>query len=598
MEQSDHNREGCGNAAAVSTEFAQLQKEYRNMEQNRRAYTEESQNIIRRQQAAIQKLKNDEESLKAELSLENRHECSMQGEGPSSWLAVLQDQGDQFTQKLAIESRNLEELNKAIKVMRSKILQQRKQMGGVNAAKENQKMTQKQIRILENRLDKALVKFNESLARNKALREEIDGLRRERVVFDNIYRKMEKELSEKKKQIAEIIETSNQAYEARDQSQMEIAVIEQQNAKEKAEFEDQMEEFGRQIESDRKKKDHLLREQNKEIIAPRGEMTLEEEVRLKKRVAKGVWSLAKDKANSAAAEMKVQSFEEAFNKIKIATGISDVDTLVTTFIQNEEQNFSLFNFVNEQNNELEKLEEQIQQLKEEEIKYTQESGDDTTQHKQLLHELASRLQQTESAAEKYEKRYQEALKTVAALKLGIQSIFVKTECDASALADLLSDTQVTEANIMQFLGIIEQRTNEILQMWAAYLQRNGESKLDGNIDDHADGMPINPGSPFHSPPISPGVNSVVGPLSGTSPRNHHPVVSILGNGPTIPMGQDSVQINPPNLADYSSDEASDDEEDQTYRPLTHHELKIKTIKTIHKKSSSTAKDQKISAKRR
>ena len=51
---------------------------------------------------------------------------------------------------------------------------------------------QKQIRQLENRLEKALVKFNEAIAHNKELREEIDGLRRERVVFDSIYKKLEK----------------------------------------------------------------------------------------------------------------------------------------------------------------------------------------------------------------------------------------------------------------------------------------------------------------------------------------------------------------------------------------------------------------------
>lgn len=45
----------------------------------------------------------------------------------------------------------------------------------------------------------ALVKFNESLAFNKNLRERIDTLRRERVVFDSIYKKLERELHEKKK---------------------------------------------------------------------------------------------------------------------------------------------------------------------------------------------------------------------------------------------------------------------------------------------------------------------------------------------------------------------------------------------------------------
>lgn len=43
------------------------------------------------------------------------------------------------------------------------------------------------------------MKFNESLAFNKNLRERIDTLRRERVVFDSIYKKLERELHEKKK---------------------------------------------------------------------------------------------------------------------------------------------------------------------------------------------------------------------------------------------------------------------------------------------------------------------------------------------------------------------------------------------------------------
>ena len=74
--------------------------------------------------------------------------------------------------------------------LKQKVLQQRKSMGGVNASKENYNMIQKQIRILENRLDKSLVKFNEAIAHNKTLRDNIDDLRRERVVFENIYHVM------------------------------------------------------------------------------------------------------------------------------------------------------------------------------------------------------------------------------------------------------------------------------------------------------------------------------------------------------------------------------------------------------------------------
>lgn len=93
---------------------------------------------------------------------------------------------------------------------------QKKSLGGVNAGLESQSSLSRQIKILENRLDKANQKFNEAISLNTRLRQEIDSLRRERVVFDQLYKKMERELTRKKNHMAEIIETANAAYEQRD----------------------------------------------------------------------------------------------------------------------------------------------------------------------------------------------------------------------------------------------------------------------------------------------------------------------------------------------------------------------------------------------
>ena len=90
----------------------------------------------------------------------------------------------------------------------------------------------------------------QSLASNRKLREQIDDLRRERVVFDNIYKKLEKELHEKKRQMANVIELSNMTYEQRDNCQMEITAIDQANRKEQEDFEEQMIELGRMLEQD------------------------------------------------------------------------------------------------------------------------------------------------------------------------------------------------------------------------------------------------------------------------------------------------------------------------------------------------------------
>ena len=51
---------------------------------------------------------------------------------------------------------------------------------------------QKQIRVMENRLDKSLVRFNSALATNGQLRTMIDHLRQERSVFEGIYKKLQR----------------------------------------------------------------------------------------------------------------------------------------------------------------------------------------------------------------------------------------------------------------------------------------------------------------------------------------------------------------------------------------------------------------------
>jgi hypothetical protein len=88
-------------------------------------------------------------------------------------------------------------------------------MGGLNASAQVQERYEKHIRILENRLDKANQKFNESIEYDKKLREEIDKLRKERFFFENIYKKSEKELEKLRKEISINLEMAYENYESK-----------------------------------------------------------------------------------------------------------------------------------------------------------------------------------------------------------------------------------------------------------------------------------------------------------------------------------------------------------------------------------------------
>ena len=50
---------------------------------------------------------------------------------------------------------------------------------------------------------------------------------------------------------------------------------------------------------------------------------------------------------------------------------------------------------------------------------------------------------------------------------GISAIFEQAGCGTPAVHSLLGEAGVSEGNMMQYLGILEQRTNEILQVCLA-----------------------------------------------------------------------------------------------------------------------------------
>ena len=452
--------------------------------------------------------------------------------------------------QIELEKRRVAELDQQIERTQARIVEQRKKMGGVNAARENNQQIQKQIKILENRLDQALVKYNEALAHNRGLRDRIDNLRRERLVFDQIYRKLEKELAEKKKEMARIIEVSNRAYESRDSALNEMAALKAQAEKEQAAFEQEWRELGKLIEQDRKMKDFVKARDGGTGATIRDHMSPEQESKLRRKVIRGNWSIAKDKASQQVSMERVQSYGEAFAKIQESTGVTDIDELVTTFINAEDQNFSLFNYVNELNHEIERLEGQIEEIKGDIDKHRGQGINTDNQRKKILKDLEERLSRTEGKAEVYEQKHGAAMKTVNALKQGIQQIFTRIGCNTPASREMLGDGGVTDENMMQYLGIIELRTNELLQMYAASMATGS-----GGGGGHGGAEQGTPAS----------------------------IASILGQGPQVPPGSVSMQIEPPSTTDDAAEDSDSDDDLEDGRPLTRDELKAKTVKSISKR---------------
>jgi len=330
------------------------------MEAKHRLSNDDSIQTIRMQRSKIQKLKDDNERLKEELALESRQtKNSLKAQSTNNQILAqssnIQESGEMYLRKIEIEKKRISELDLQIKKMEESILQQRSDMGGINANRETSKTIQKNIRMLENRLDKALVKYNEALGHNKKLRETIDNLRRERIVFDGIYKKLENDLLTIKNEMASIIGEANNAYCQRDHAQREMSRLKSVADIEQKQFENEWKELTKLIDRDQKMKDMLINKDRENMNDAVVTSVLEKEQNLRKKLSKGAWQIVKDKANIHVAQEKVKAFKESFDKISNATNIDDIDCLVKTFIDSEQENFKLFNKVNKVSNEIERL---------------------------------------------------------------------------------------------------------------------------------------------------------------------------------------------------------------------------------------------------
>lgn len=129
------------------------------------------------------------------------------------------------------------------------------------------------------------------------------------------------------------------------------------------------------------------------------------------------------------------------------------------------------------------------------------------------------MDSTNEAAEKFETKYVKSSKLLSSLKIGIQNIFHKIKCDETTMSDMLSGQKVVvnDVNIMKFLGMIEQRTNEILQLSAL----TSGSQDGGSLEKKS-------------------------------------LIDIIGPGPTHPVGDQKMQVKLPTMDEYTDDEETDD----------------------------------------
>lgn len=135
--------------------------------------------------------------------------------------------------------------------MQKKINEQRAKLKNAPNEQQTSEKVNKQIKSLENKLDKNFKEYNQAVAHNRQLRDKIDALRRERIIFDKNLDKLDSELASKKKEMELTIKEAEQAYAAREQAKADMETLKKEAEKEQLEFQLEWGKLEKLIEQDK-----------------------------------------------------------------------------------------------------------------------------------------------------------------------------------------------------------------------------------------------------------------------------------------------------------------------------------------------------------
>ena len=388
----------------------------------------------------------------AKLILEKKKlEEKQSAKGDTEQLETPQIQ--MLKQKIMKEMEEKKEFDDKIADIQNDFLVIKSEMGGLNATQALKERYEKHIRILENRLDKANQKFNDAIEYDKNLRNEIDKLRKERFFFENIYKKLEKELEKLRKDISKNLEEAYDNYEQRDVNQEGFENLKAQMIKKETEYTNILSGIANEmnIRNTRKKAQEKKELKSFKIDEENSLATKKYTRKLKSEQ----YQQQQDNLND-----RLQNLQFKFEKMKEFTNQKDIFALCNNFKNNVQENFDLFLSITMISNEAKKLESEIKEMEEEINMYKKyKNSQQEIERNSLITELKTKTVKLNQKKEEYENETKKYLDQFKHIKTHIQNLFDSLKCEEE-MTDVEKITfmgGISENNVMDVLAQIEKK---------------------------------------------------------------------------------------------------------------------------------------------
>eukprot|EP00002_Diphylleia_rotans_P019304 TRINITY_DN3737_c0_g2_i6.p1 TRINITY_DN3737_c0_g2~~TRINITY_DN3737_c0_g2_i6.p1 ORF type:complete len:574 (-),score=178.69 TRINITY_DN3737_c0_g2_i6:372-2093(-) len=402
---------------APEEELTELKRRFNLLEGDRKAYYETSQWTIRQNRETVNTIRSENKQLRQAITnLQKGHsEAQLKGTLETEKVKL-----DQMVSDLRKKHGRLVAVSKAKEselLSLQDCLKDLEKESGAPTASDDSPLT-RQIRALENRLDKAMIKYNEAISIKKTYQQIVRRLQEERLTFDNQLQAIERAIKAKERDYEELIVMCRDANHARDVALAELARFEQTIEEERKGREAELAERRQMVKAKMEMNERMEKrrlEQNEQRIREE-----EKERQMRKE------QMNEESHREEEQAKKITSYEEAFRKIKEATGVSDVNEVIQKFLTQEETHNNLQALKQEAQARIDTLNEEKAQMKAkvEEIKY---SASGSLGSRRIVDEFETHLSEANVKCERNRQKYERIAKVLVNVKAGIEHLADRLE---------------------------------------------------------------------------------------------------------------------------------------------------------------------------
>jgi len=289
---------------------------------------------------------------------------------------------------------------------------------------EDEDAMTRQIRPLENRLDKAMIKYNEAQNIRRTYEQIVKRLREERTGFDSHLKSLEDTMKGKDKDHEDLEILARDAVAARDASRAELETLRVEYEEFVRWTEDQLNEQRAKVKA-REEMETKMQGREKArtdaALSAKGELDAEGENVLRKHYVAAVLGKAAAKRESHTEEDRVNTYESAFRRIKEATGVSDVNEIIQKFLTQEDTLSRLNDLAKESQARIEQLTEERKRIQQKVVDAKMKSSS-TAGNRRIVDEFEQLLSEAKVKSERIRTKYERLTKVMINVKAGIDHL--------------------------------------------------------------------------------------------------------------------------------------------------------------------------------